>query len=300
VLAATRSLSERASAWDFAEKLGALRFTLDGSYFHRLMLTGGSFEDLAVAGGAAAGAFLAAFGAAAAYLGARWALGRAGAAERFVLLAALLSLLGIALTPRAVRIHHVLNAWPFPQLVVAAAAAALWRSGGVRRLAAGVALAGVVAGNVRVDLATLAEMEATGGRGRWSDALGRFARELAAEPGAVAVSLDWGFDGPLRFAAPDLATAEPVWRLQARRRAGPQAPATELEGAPGHVYLAWEEPFAVFDFGPAFLERARALAPGRAEIRRHDDRAGGAAFFSVRFADPHRLVYRGSWEILRR
>ena len=105
------------------------------------MLSGGSFEDMFDVEAAAAGPFLWIFLASVVFLGVRswiqWRRGLGGddAASRgrsFVLVTTLLSLAGMLLMPGAERIHHVLNAYPFPQLTVAMAVIELWRLGGER------------------------------------------------------------------------------------------------------------------------------------------------------------------------
>ncbi len=281
-----------ASSGEWAEKLFALRSVLDGSYFQRLMLAGGSFERLADAEGATATPFLALFGIASLALGIWLARdlhrGIPARPQRFALLAALFALAGILLTPRAVRIHHFLNAWPLPHLVVAVAAREAWLRFAGRRLARGalvLALAAALLGALRADLHTLEMLRLTGGRGRWSDALGRLAPELAQQ-GAHVVCLDWGFAGPLRFTSRDLAVDEPIWRLRSRRP-------PLLEGGPERVYLFYEERYAVFPFGSALQDALAVLPPGAVTLRRHADRSGDTAFVSVRFAGPHRLAYRG-------
>jgi len=288
---------------DWSAKLHAAWTTLDGSYFHRLMQTGGRFEALAGAEGAAwsplAWAFVAGLVACAA-LDRREPDARRRRARRFLAVAALASLAGIALTPRAVRIHHFLNALPFPHLVVAAAGTALWRRAGAGRravaaraaLVAGLAL--VVAGGVRVDLAVARLVGETGGRGRWSDATGRLARTLP--PGAPVISLDWGLDGPLRFLRPDLETREPFWQLRHLRRLPDRA--LRVPGSAGDLYLVWEPAYAVFPFGAQLLDALPRLPPGSARVRVHRDRTGAPVFRTVRFARDHDLVYRrGALEV---
>ncbi len=288
-----RMLGARAGAgvWEWGEKAVAFATTFDGSYFQRLMRAGGSFEELGSVEGAAAGPFLLLAIAAAGFLGARLALApRADAREparRFVLLAALLTLLGVCLTPRAVRIHHVLNATPFPQIVLALGLVELWRLGAGRRplrvLAVGLA-ALALAGSARVDAQTLAGVVETGGRGRWSDALARFASGLP--PGSVVVCLDWGFAEPLRFQTPELPIVDATWSLRGRR------PRLALDGGPGHVYLVPLERHAVFGGGRALLDALEALPEEARSIESVADRSGEAAFRAVRIAKPHRLEYR--------
>jgi hypothetical protein len=277
------------------EKLGTLRSMLDGSYFDRLMLAGGQFSRMVDVAGAAWSPFTAVYAAALAWLAAR--LARAARAGRwepvpaFVLASALFASLGLLATPRTIRIHHALNAYPLPQLVVALALADLARPARAwRRAAAGLLAALAVGGSLLASLRTFDTIERTHGKGRWSDATSALARELAAEPGAVAVSLDWGFHAQLHFLDRSLDLREPVWLLT-RRRPGA---APWAFGGDGRVrYLLWDGDYAVFPLGRAFLEAARATGSDRVQIRRHLDREGDPAFLSVRIAGPHRIVYRG-------
>jgi hypothetical protein len=249
--------------------------------------------------GAIPGPFLALFALACAVLGVQVAAarraGRPWRAPAFALATALLSGLLIFLTPRAVRIHHVLNLLPFPQLVVAAAALGLWRSRIAGRWAAGIALAIALAGGIALDLKTLATIRETGGKGRWSGALSTLARELEAQPGSVAVSLDWGFDQPLRFLHRDLPSVETIWKL----RAAAGRP-WSMDGDARDVYLLHPAGLAVFDYGKSFLAALGRLPPEIVEIRSHRDGDGEVAFLSVRIARPHRLVYRGGFEVVLR
>jgi hypothetical protein len=287
---------------DWGEKLQTLVAMLDGSYFQRLMLSGGRFADLAAVEGAAASPLLVAFLASALVLVVTLVHdGRRGAWHRgnaFVLVAALLTLLGLALTPRATRIHHGLNLYPYPHLVIAAAALELWRRATrrVRLQRAGVALAlaAILAGAVRADLATFATLRASGGKGRWSDANIAFARELGAQPEQATLSLDWGFDGPLRFVAPELDGREPFWQLRGREQQTSGLPI----GTPEHTYLVFAPRFAVFPYGDALLAAVAALPGEAVRVRAHRDREGDIAFHSIRFTRPHQLVYHsGRFEV---
>lgn len=304
-LSATGNVFRRQShgSGDWAEKLHAFGATLDGSYFHELMLAGGSFERMAQMSDATAGPFMVVFVLSLAYLVvALWRDLRAGhvdSAQTFILVTTVLVTIGIFLTPRTVRIHHVLNIYPFPHYVVAAALVRIhsWRgaeSNVLRRTLSLAVLALLVAGNLLVDTRTIEHMRSTGGKGRWSDSLEAFAEELSSRPGSVAVSLDWGFDGPLRFAARDLDRVEPIWTMRLAHRPGRT---WRFSGTPRHVYLLFDEDFAVFDFGPKFLAAARALDSDDVEIRRHIDREGDPTFVSVRFARPHLLTYDGNFEV---
>jgi hypothetical protein len=302
VWAATQAMfrSQEIRASDIAEKLHTWLHMLDGSHFHRLMLSGGSFERLWAQEGAAAGPFLVVLVASSAWLTVRlWRDARRGACDRaqaFVLVAMLLTALGLLATPRAARIHHTMNVYPFPQLVVAIAATRLWAARGradqARRALAAVGVAAVLVGSLRIDLLTLQMIHESGGRGRWSDALERFAGELPDD--ASVVSLDWGFHAPLRFTRPELELDEPIWRMHQARGRGP---GVTLRGGPQHVYLVQEPGYHVFDVGQALLDAIRRLPMGAAVVREHRDRSGDTAFRSIRFARPHELVYRGTFDV---
>ncbi|MEE9607475.1 MAG: glycosyltransferase family 39 protein [Myxococcota bacterium] len=282
------------------EKAETIFTMLDGSHFQRLMLAGGSFDDVMRVEGATWGPFPLIFLASALFVGLRLLRGAMRGdwdrAHAFVLLTSFFVLLGTLLTPRAARIHHALNVYPFPQLLVAIALVTLWRSrGAARRTAAVLATAAALAGSLNADFATLRTIRETGGKGRWSDALMGLARELQGRPDTAVVSLDWGTRSPLRFVARDLEVDEPIWRL--RRPAAPGGGWT-FSGSPRHVYLVYPEAYAVFHYGGAFLEAVRRLPPGTVSIRTHEDRSGDPALISVRFARDHQLVYRsGGFEV---
>ena len=300
ILGTTRSFAAdlRADAW--SEKLAALQTMLDGSYFDRLMRSGGSFERMFDVEGAASSPFLVIYALAIGFVAVRLALhGRRGAfpaTRAFVLATALLSSLGILLTPLAVRIHHVLGAYPFPQMLVAVAIVDTAGERGARNRAFRLTVATLVAvaaliGSLGASLRTLGTLERTHGKGRWSDALAGIAPELEAEPGGVAVSLDWGFHAQLSFLDRKLRLREPIWRMIGSSEGRPWT----FAGDTHTVYLLYDRDFAVFPVGPAFLEAVGELSPEQVAIRRHLDREGDPAFVSVRIAAPHRIVYRGPY-----
>jgi hypothetical protein len=276
---------------DWSEKWTAFAAVLDGTYFQRLMRAGGSFDALAGVEDVVATPFPLLFAGCAlglaVWLVREWRAGRRHPGPTFALLAALLTFAGIFATPRAVRIHHFLNAWPLPQLVVAVAVREGWRHmrHPVARGALALALLAAYVGAARADFATRDVMSDTGGKGLWSDAVVRLVPELA---GSRVVALDWGFAIPLRWTDPSLRVDEPIWRLRGRPRAR-----RELEGDAKSVYLLHERPYAVFPFGPALLDALAALPSEAYALERHLDRGGDTAFVSLRFAGPHRLVYRG-------
>jgi hypothetical protein len=184
--------------------------------------------------GAAAGPFLVIYALALAWLAGRLALGarlgRWEPATAFVLAAAVLSSLGILATPRATRIHHALGAYPFPQYVVALAILSL--AGPARQPVRRAAAAGIAAlalgGSAWASWRTFDTIQSHHGKGRWSDATVELAVELAADPGAIAVSLDWGFRAQLRFLDRGLEIREPIWEITRR---SPDAPPWSFQAA---------------------------------------------------------------------
>ena len=276
---------------DLGEKIFAWRTLLDGSYFHRLMLAGGSFDRLREVSDAASSPFGWIFAAAWAGLAARTALHwRRGAPDRpslFALLATLVTLLLLLATPRAARIHHVLNVQPLPQLVVALALARLaaWSPGG--RALAVAALAAALLGGLRVDARVFDTLRETGGSGRWSGALEMLARELPLD--VQVVSLDWGFHAPLRLLRPELQLSEPVWTMAGR--------GASIHGGPRHLYLIQEPEYQVFDVGAGLLAALEDLPDDEFTVRVHTDRSGAPSFRSISFARPHDLIYRGQVEV---
>jgi hypothetical protein len=155
-----------------------------------------------------------------------------------------------------------------------------------------VGLAVAMLGSLRVDLATLDTIRETHGRGRWSDAIGRYAAELKSTD-TVAVSLDWGLHLPLRFADRSLTLVEPIWQLVAQRAPRPWT----LEGNEQSVYLLFEPEFAVFRYGGQFVDAVNRLPPDRVTIQHHRDASGDPVFVSVRLHGAHRLNYSGKFQI---
>jgi hypothetical protein len=201
----------------------------------------------------------------------------------------------------------VLNLYPLPHLLVAAALQALLFNRANRpegtiarrglRAAAAVALAVSLASSVFVDVRTLEEVRTSGGRGRWSDAIERFGGELTSAPDTRVVSFAWGLAGPLRFAARTLSVEEPFWKLWRPGTRGPGRRPWVREGSPHDVYLVGEKRLEVFPFGAEFMAAISALPPESVEIRHHTDRAGDPAFTSIRITRPHWLVYRERFEV---
>lgn len=121
---------------------------------------------------------------------------------RFVVFAGLLVLLASALTPGGSYAHHVLLAYPFPHLALAAFTVELYslarlRTGAAAAAAlgglAGAAVAAAVGVSVATDAKLLSRLSKTGGSGNFSAAIYDLHRYLAAQGGRRPfVALDWG------------------------------------------------------------------------------------------------------------
>jgi len=187
----------------------------------------------------------------------------------------------------------MLNLLPFTHLLVAAVGVHLAGSRSAK-IAASLVLAVLLASEARVTWETREEIAATGGRGRWSNSLDAFAAEIEMSPDAVAVSLDWGFHETLLFLTTKQRLIEPIWTIPQLLRSG--RPWIH-PGDASHHYLVRDSPYDLFGLGPKLLTTARELGADLAEVRTHRDRQGDAAFYSVRFSEPHQLVYSGDFEV---
>src|SRR5262249_6908567 len=135
----------------------------------------------------------------------------------FLLTSLILTTAGVLLMPGAVRIHHAILAFPFPQLIIVTAFALLWNATGklfarrALRIAAVLSLVLLAATQVYAIVKTEKLIAATGGRGRWSNALDAFCRENKDRPDLVIVSLDWGFNEQVAFLTDRPQLVEPFW-----------------------------------------------------------------------------------------
>jgi len=288
---------------EWIEKLYVIITMLNGSYFHRLMLSGGVFESMFDVREAAAGFFLIIFVCSVIMLGAVLLInkrkGTPNAGHTFVFFVTIFTMVGFFLLPGTARIHHMMNAYPFPHLLVVIAAAQLFKTANkmqkhFRRAAAASLIILVLAGNLYVDARTLLTINRTGGKGRWSEALHLFADELKNTSDAVVVSLDWGFHGQLSFANVPATLLEPIWIMPQIQR---QSAELIFTGTPQHIYLIYEPKYAYFPYRIPFLNAIHSLPPNLVTVDRHNDRQGDPAFISVRISRPHRIIYNGSFQI---
>ena len=295
------------SLWDqWGEKLYAATSVLDGSYFERLILSGGIFgEEMYDVKGVITGPFLEVFICSLLILGIILLLkknrGSVNVEYGFVFWASIFTIAGIFLLPHATRIHHMMNVYPFPHVVVAVIVFSLSKNGTgrhklFRRILAVLLTVVVLAGNARVIGRTLSTIERTGGRGLWSDAIHSFAKELKHKPDAVVVSLDWGFHGQLLFENPPAKFLEPIRSIY---QAQDQSVAWLCEGTAQYIYLIREHKYSVLLFHTPFLNAVYHLAPDIVTINTYHDREGEPVFKSVSIKRAHRLIYyNGKFQIL--
>jgi hypothetical protein len=294
-----QAVSQVAMRGPFAERPAVAWTTLDGSYFYRLWTAGGRYERLfelpdvpvsllgfAVLAGLALLAALA------------WRAPRCLPSPRalvFVTAAGVLTQLALLAMPGAQRVHHMMNVCPLPHLLVASVLVALWRLRPRRiprhvvRAGATVVFAALLASDAWMVARTFDLLEASGGRGYWSNSLRRFAEEVERQPDATVVSLDWGFHLPLLMLTETPRLIEPFWHF---RPGGRPDRDWRHRGDAGHFYLVHEAPYDRFGHGLDFLEQVAGLAPGVAETRAYRDREGAVAFLAIRLNRPHRLWFR--------
>ena len=295
---AAGSLAEQVS---FSERTRALGSVLDGSYFLRLMSVGGRFDAMFSVEDMPRGGLAIAFAAAAAGLGASAFRRRAPPGTALLLLCGC-SLTGLLLLlPGAVRAHHLMNLYPFPHWIAALGLAALWREWRsphgtsplrltARRAVAGTLLVALVAANLRVVWHTHAEIERSGGRGYWSDAVVGFVEEVAGSPGARVVCLDWGLHNQVSFLGEGVRSLDAIWQV---RRDLARGEPWSFAGDPGTVYLLHPEPFDLFGLGVRFQTALEGVPEDRVDLRPHFDREGGVAFLAVSLKGLHRILYDG-------
>jgi len=285
----------------FSEKARALGSVLDGSYFLRLMRVGGRFDAMFALEGVPPGGL--------GVVSVLTAVGLAACAARrrappgtLLLLACGVFLAGLLLLiPGAVRAHHLMNLYPFPHCIVALGLAALWGAGRApaadsrigllaRRALAVALLLAVVTANLRILGDTHGELQRSGGRGYWSDAVVGFAEELSGSPGARVVCLDWGLHNQVAFLGDGVSSLDGLWAV---RRALAQREPWRIAGDAATVYLIHPEPFDLFGLGGLFQRALATLPEDRVGVRPHLDREGGVAFLAVRLNGPHRIHYDG-------
>jgi hypothetical protein len=273
---------------ELAEKLNTLHAMYDGSYFYRLMDAGGLFDKMYLAPSPVWTPFgIVVFIAALVLIGDILLSAPEDPVRRtkiFILLSACFVTLGALMLPGAVRIHHTTMVYPFPHLLIATACWAVWKwrwkaflfHRTVRLLL--VLLPGLLTiCNFSAIQRTENLIHATGGRGWWSNALGKFAGDMQGRSDLTVGSLDWGFNEQLEFLADGPNLTEPFWQF-----AFGQNPPLPRDAH--HLYLVHPPEFSLSPLGAQFMESARTNA--NAVVKPWLDDQGKTVFYSVTFAAP--------------
>jgi hypothetical protein len=268
---------------EVSEKLHTLGAMYDGSYFYRLMNIGGVFEKMYdQPAGVHALLWLIlilAIIAAGIFARARDRLRLIG----FLFVSLILITIGVLVLPGAVRIHHAILAFPFPQLIIAVACTFFWERPTITgiRYTTRAAIAAAILILVGSDLLAISKTEKlaaeTGGRGRWSDSLDRFCQEYKSRSDLVIASLDWGFNEQVAFLTDAPKLVEPFWRFPEYKELPP------LPQQPKYVYLAHSPDYSLFRYDLIYLEALRDGAEN-VEIKPYSDRQGRVVFYTIRFA----------------
>jgi len=265
-----------------SEKLHTILSMYDGSYFYRLMDVGGLFANMYAQPAGVYSLFgffvfiaIGALFTIALFAGDKNESRIAG----FLLLSFALTTVFVFLVPGAVRIHHVAQVFPIPQLIISAAFTFLWSTGptiGVRRvtrIALLISMLALLTSQARAILKTEKLLNDTGGRGLWSTAFDAFCRENRHRSDLVMISLDWGFNEQLAFLT-EAQLVEPFWKFT---DALPPLP-----NGPENVYLAHALEYSVFGADTFYLNRLQMRAEN-AEIQPFRNREGRIIFYTIRF-----------------
>jgi hypothetical protein len=202
----------------------------------------------------------------------------------FLLLGFVLTTAGVFVMPGAVRIHHAILAYPFPQLIIAAACAFLWQRRSSRivqratQVTIVVALMLLFASQVQAIRKTQRLLSATGGRGWWSNVFDDFCRQNADRTDLTIVSLDWGFNEQLAFLTDGPTLIEPFWRFPTLREGLPDLPRD-----PHYIYVAHSPEYSLLRYDLIYLDAARS--DDHAEVQPYSDKQGQIVFYTIRFRE---------------
>jgi hypothetical protein len=199
-----------------------------------------------------------------------------------LLLGFVLTTVGVFVMPGAVRIHHAVLAYPFPQLIIAAACTFLWQRRSSRlvqrssRVAIFVALLVLLASQMQAISKMEQLLSKTGGRGWWSNVFDDFCRQNAARADLTIISLDWGFNEQLAFLTNGPKLLEPFWMFPMFKEGLPPLPRE-----PQNLYLAHSPEFSLLRYDLAYLDAVRS--DDQAEVQAYSDKQGQIVFYTIRF-----------------
>ncbi len=290
-----------AEAVGFEEKLRVLGSVLDGSYFLRLISVEGRFDAMFSVGGIPRGGLAIATVLSGVGLAVGAARRRTPPGTAALLLCGALLTGLLLLLPGAVRAHHLMNLYPFPHWIAALGLVELWRgwrpsetvSTGwltTRRAVTAALLLVLLTANLRVVWRTHAEVQRSGGRGYWSDAIVEFVEEASSRPGTRVVALDWGLHNQVAFLGEELRSLDAIWHV---RDALARGETWSFLGDAGTVYLIHPGPLDLVGLGVHFQSALEALPEDQVDVRPHLDREGGVAFLAVRLGGPHQVLWNG-------
>ena len=263
-----------------AEKIHTLLSLYDGSYFYRLMEAGGLFANMYVEPAPVRslfGIFVAVAIVILFVIAIRWRGTNKSRISGFLLIAFGLTTILTFLVPGGVRIHHVAQVFPLPQLIIAASFALLWNVGStgaikrITRIALLISMFVMLASQARAILKTEKFMTDTGGRGLWSAAFDAFCFENRNRSDLTMVSLDWGFNEQLAFLT-EAQLIEPFWRFEQSL--------PPLPDEPDNIYLVHE--YSVFGADTPYLN-AFQMRSENAQIKPFSNREGRTVFYTIRF-----------------
>jgi hypothetical protein len=270
---------------ELPEKLHTFLALYDGSYFYRLMNVGGLFDKMydqpATVYVPLLLILVVALIAVAVLTRDKPRLRAIG----FLFTSLLLTTAGVLLLPGAVRIHHVVLTFPFPQLIIAAAFAFLWndhRRAFARRVirsTAAISLFILFATQVHAIARTQKLITETGGRGRWSNALDRFCADNRGRSDVVIASLDWGFNEQLAFLTDAPQLVEPFWAFRGYKGNLPSPPRR-----PQYIYLLHPREYSLFGYDVSYLDEVQTSGEA-VDIQPHSDRQGQVVFYTVQFRE---------------
>jgi hypothetical protein len=272
---------------ELKEKLQTWAALYDGSYIERLMSSGGLFGAMYKNSSNAYSLLWLVLAVAMVSLLAICVFPQRSKERRvagFLLLGFVLTTVGVFVTPGAVRIHHAILAYPFPQLIIAAACTFLWQRRSSRLVQRGsqgvilVVLLFLVANQIQAIRKTEQLLSETGGRGWWSNVFDDFCRQYADRADLTIISLDWGFNEQLAFLTNGPKLIEPFWAFTTSKEALPDLPRD-----PQYVYLAHSPEYSLLRYDLLYLDAARS--DGQAEVQPYSDKQGQIVFYAIRFRE---------------